>query len=319
MSAYSTLAREGYVRGNRRGGTMVISTRLTDAPESLPLEGRLMAIADELVAVAAELGMSPSDIGSLVEGHARLGRSRHALGICFVECNPTSLSYFVDVLEREFGVSVVPALLSDLTRPSTIGFEALDCVISTFYHLSDVRRALRSLGISIELFAIAVRPHLSVVDALEDLPPGSSVGVAYVSSGDDGSVTEQRLQRMTEAVEQTKVRGLKVRPILVTGRPRASLFKGLDALVVRPENIAAVRSAIPKNVRVIEFINVLDSSSKHFLREVFRILAARPKDQDGRQAPGAALTRRTGVRRGFARCRRRSRTDPLTDGPSHHR
>ena len=220
---------------------------------------------------------SPADIGSLVEGHARLRRNHNTLGVCFVECNPTSLSYFVEQLEREFGLRIVPALLSDLTTPGSIEFDRLDCVISTFYHLSEVRLALRSLGVSKELFAIAVRPHLSVVDALEALPPGSSVGVAYVSTGIDRVAVEQRLLRMTEAVEQTKVRGLKVRPILLSDNPSPTLFKGLDALVVRPENIGAARDAIPKTVRVIEFINVLDNSAKHFLREVFADLSSRPR------------------------------------------
>lgn len=280
MSAYSTLAREGYVRGNRRGGTRVVSTRLASTAEVPPMQERLMAIADELVAAASHLGMSPSELGSLVEHHARIRGSRQGLQVCFVECNPASLGYFVEQLEREFGITVVPALLSDLGSPGAVDFEALDCVISTFYHLPEVRRALQAQSTSTELFAIAVRPHLSVVDALEDLPVGSTVGVAYVSSGSDQRNTEDRLRRMTETVEQTKVRGIKVRAVLLSERPAPDAFRGLDAVVVRPENIGEVRGAIPRNIRVIEFINVLDASAKHFLREVFTDLSARPS-RDG--------------------------------------
>jgi DNA-binding transcriptional regulator YhcF (GntR family) len=278
MSAYSMLSRDGYVRGNRRGGTQVIRTHLADEPATVSLDARLMALADELVTAAAQLGLAPAEIGSLVEAHARLRRRESDLRVCFVECNPASLFYFVGELDREFGLTIVPALLQDLTPGGTLDLAGLDCVISTFYHLSEVRRLLRAMNVSIEFFAIAVRPHLSVVEALEDLPPGSSVGVAYASTGDDRTAMEHRLLRMTEAVEHTKVRGLKVRPILVGSRPTAALFDGLDAIVVRPENIAAVRSAIPAPVRVIEFVNVLDSSSKHFLREVFADLTARPRD-----------------------------------------
>ncbi|MBX3032112.1 MAG: GntR family transcriptional regulator [Chloroflexi bacterium] len=277
MSAYSTLAREGYVRGNRRGGTRVVGMRMGDPAEVPPLQGRLITLADELVDAGAKLGMRPEEIGSLVEHHARLRAERQALGVCFVECNPTSLSYFVDQLEHEFGIRIQPALLSDLGLDSSIDFSGLDCVISTFYHLSEVRRALQARGSTIELFAIAVRPHLSVVDALEGLPPGSLVGVAYMSSGSDRALMEERLRRMTEAVEQTKVRGIRVKPILVGGSPDPRAFEGLAAVVVRPENIAQVRSAIPDDVRVIEFTNMLDASAKHFLREVFTDLAVRPR------------------------------------------
>lgn len=277
MSAYSALARDGYVRGNRRGGTRVISSRV-DEPDQPPLEGKLLELADTLVGAAQDLGLTPSSIGSLIEARAQLLRDRSGLRVCFVECNNASLGYFVGELKHEFGISARPVLLQDLRTTGAVNLADVDCVVSTFYHLSEVRRALRSIDVSTELFAIAVRPHLSVVEALERLPQGSEVGVAYATT-DDGTAMEQRLRRMTEAVQQTKVRGLRVRPILVGDPPDATLFTGLDAVVVRPENIAAVRGAIPASVAVIEFVNVLDSAAKHFLREVFADLTARPRSR----------------------------------------
>lgn len=282
MNAYSALARDGYVRGNRRGGTRVIGTG-ADAPRQEPVDRRLLEIADQLVVTAQELGMAPASLGSFVEARAQLIRSQASLRVCFVECNSASLGYFVGELDREFGLATMPILLEDLGTRDDFDLSGVDCVVSTFYHLSEVRRSLRRAGASTELFAIAVRPHLSVVEALERLPMGSEVGVAYAGAGEAGIPIEERLRRMTEAVQQTKVRGLRVRPIMVGDETDPAVFAGLAAIVVRPENIAAVRSVIPADVAVIEFVRVLDGASKSFLREVFADLALR--SQEGRPSP----------------------------------
>ena len=56
-------------------------------------------------------------------------------------------------------VSVVPVLLRDLGAAVHRGeMTDADCVVSTFFHLSEVRRTLQGLGVAAELFAIAVRP-----------------------------------------------------------------------------------------------------------------------------------------------------------------
>jgi hypothetical protein len=68
---------------------------------------------------------------------------------------------------------------------------------------------------------------------------------------------------------------LRVVPLLLTEIPGESVFSALDALVVRPENIAPVRSAIPRAAVVIDFVNELDEASRRFLEEVFDDLRSR--------------------------------------------
>jgi hypothetical protein len=176
-------------------------------------------------------------------------------------------------MREAFEVEVVPVLLRDLEDVAAAGeFSSGDCIVSTFFHLSEIRRKLHDLNIQTELFAIAVRPHLSMLDALERLPRGSALGVAYV--GDDEFAAD-RLQRMTEAVQHVGLRSITVRPLLLAGTPASAVFRGLDALVVRPDNIAAVRAAIPKRMQVIEFLNEMDAASRQFLREVLEDLKRR--------------------------------------------
>jgi hypothetical protein len=149
----------------------------------------------------------------------------------------------------------------------------LDCVVSTFFHLSEVRRLLRD-SVDAELFAIGVRPHLSVLDALERLARKSSVGVMYYERPGDLFAAE-RLARMTEAVAHAGVRELRVRPVLVRSALSARDTAGLDALVIRPENVAPIRQKLPPQLPVIEFLNDLDVASRQFLGEVFDDLAMR--------------------------------------------
>ena len=111
-----------------------------------------------------------------------------------------------------------------------------------------------------------------MLDQLERLPRGSTVAVAYL--GDDEFAVE-RLQRMTEAVEHVALRHMRVRSLLLPAAPEPSAYEGLDALVVRPDNIAEVRSTIPDRIRVIEFLNEMDAASREFLRDVLKDLHAR--------------------------------------------
>src|SRR5581483_2262153 len=106
--------------------------------------------------------------------------------------------HYVGEITREFDVRVVPLLMSELADPANRPvLDGADCVVSTFFHLSEVRRTLRAIELAPELFAIAVRPHLSVLEQLEQLPRGSRVGVAYVS---EDAFAAERLRRMTEAL-----------------------------------------------------------------------------------------------------------------------
>jgi GntR family transcriptional regulator len=271
LSAYALLAEEGYVSGHRGGGTVVVSARATRVAED-HFNPELLALVDHLVERAATMGLTPDQMGALVASHARMTEPV-VLRVSFVECNPHSLEHYVSQIKREFDVTVVPVLLRDLGAAAEGGeLATADCIISTFFHLSEVRRTLQECGVKIELFAIAVRPHLSMLDQLERLPHGSTVGIAYL--GDDEFALD-RLLRMTEAIEHVGLRHVQVKSLLLHAAPEPAAFGGVDALVVRPDNIAGVRSAIPRGLRVIEFVNEMDGASREFLREVLNDLRAR--------------------------------------------
>ncbi len=272
LSAYAILAAESLVAGRRGGGTLVAMPAQTTEKHTSQFNPELLALIDGLVTKGSSLGLSADQMAALVASHARIHTTTQ-LQVAFVECNPHSLEHYVDEIAREFDVHIVPLLIRDVTDPgSRASLDAADCVVSTFFHLSEVRRALRDIDVTTELFAIAVRPHLGVLEQLERLPRGSRVGVAYVS---EDAFAAERLQRMTEALEHAGLRSIKFDPLLLRTDSDGVAFDGFDALVVRPENFAAVRRLVPDGLAVIEFVNELDAASRQFLREIFQDLRGR--------------------------------------------
>ena len=275
LKAYLVLAREGVLEGRRGGGTVVIGPAQDGRGGARRIPPSLAEQVKRLVASSDELGVAATDLVAFVSRQLDVRRRHTDLRVGFVECNPESVSYYVGRLRDEFGVTVVPALLGELRKISLEGgMRDLDCIVSTFFHLSEVRRLLRETRIESELFAIGVRPHLSVLEAVERLPRRSTVGVMYYERPGDLFAAE-RLARMADAVGGAGVRELRVRPVLVRGALAPTHTEGLDALVVRPENIAPIRDVLPRSIPIIEFINDLDAASLQFLGEVFDDIALR--------------------------------------------
>jgi GntR family transcriptional regulator len=288
LRAYMVLAREGVFEGRRGGGTVVIGP--TREPRTgVRVPPQLVEQISQLVASSSELGVKTGDLLAYISRQSDVRTRRSDLRVAFVECNPESLDHYVGRIREEFGVNVTPVLLSGVAEIARKGgLRGLDCIVSTFFHLSEVRRLLRDTT-QVELFAIGVRPHLSVLDALERLARKSSVGVMYYERPGDLFAAE-RLARMAEAVAHAGVRELRVRPVLVRSALNARDTAGLDALVVRPENVAPIRQKLPPSIPVIEFVNDFDVASRHFLGEVFDDLALR--HAHGGLAPQAAARAR---------------------------
>jgi GntR family transcriptional regulator len=273
LRAYMVLAREGVFEGRRGGGTVVIGP-MRETRTDVRVPPQLAEQVSQLVAASSDLGVKTVDLLAYISRQSDVRTRRSDLRVAFVECNPESLDHYVGRIREEFGVEVAPVLLSAVAETARKGgLRGLDCIVSTFFHLSEVRRLLRDTT-AVELFAIGVRPHLSVLDALERLARKSSVGVMYYERPGDLFAAE-RLARMAEGVAHAGVRELRVRPVLVRSALNARDTAGLDALVVRPENVAPIRQKLPPSIPVIEFVNDFDVASRHFLGEVFDDLALR--------------------------------------------
>ena len=82
-----------------------------------------------------ELGLSPGEISSLAYHHS-LQVERLDVKISFVECNAERAEYFARELSEQLDIPT-PLVLSEFV-PADLSDD--DLVLTTFYHLSEVRK-----------------------------------------------------------------------------------------------------------------------------------------------------------------------------------
>jgi GntR family transcriptional regulator len=300
VKAYQELERAGYVATFNGRGTFVAETPRAAETQA---HRELIRDLDSVVRHGLSLGLTPRELGNLVMMRAEAILAADAtVSVLLLECNSRSLDYYAGELQRELGVEVVPMLIEeldgDITLEAPARAAACDIVICSFHHLVEFRRKIRRWPQlrSLELFAMAVRPHLEVVSRLMALPTGTRLGVVYCN---DEPYAESRLQLMTDAVGRTILKNIEITPILFdSSAPDPRAFDGVDALFVRPANIASVRANAPAGVEIVEFSYVLDSASARMLREVVAEIRAQkapsppavstPPSNDGAAAGGAS-------------------------------
>jgi GntR family transcriptional regulator len=257
QKAYRTLQRQNVIVTDHRRGTFVGSVK----PLPRRASERLFQLMDQLVLEAERTNVDGPDLATMVQVHATRLKALRSRSVIFVECNATSLAHYQQEIEKTVGIGVQPVLLEDVTK--AVATDTSSFVVTTFFHYADVRRRL--LGRGSELVAISVKPHLEVLQQLNSLKPGTSLGVVYLT---DDPYAATRLQRMHDAVKHLGLEHVTVQQVAVTPSATEMEFAGLDAVLIRPENISLVRKFIPRGVRVIEWKNTLDEASVQLLREM---------------------------------------------------
>lgn len=283
LSAYGELARAGYVYFQPGRGTFV-AARSPQAANSPSVQAFLDAITTPLLR-ALQAGTRPDELGLAVQTQAR-ALAAGSLGVVtagFFECNQDRLTYYATRLRERLQIEIEPILIADLDQPDGViaRLGGCDFLISTFFHLAEVRLKLRRLPepVQRELFAIAMQPHLSALSQIASLPRGSILGIVYC---EDENFTEQRLQAMKDAISHAHAPNIvEVRTIFVQGVPDKDSFRGCTALLVRPENKALLPDWLPRSLPVIEFANVLDAASVQMLREVVQEFRNMKRERTG--------------------------------------
>ena len=125
-------------------------------------------------------------------------------------------------------------------------------VLTTFFHLSEVRRLARPLGV--EVVAIVVAPHVTTLVQLAGIPKGKRVGVLYSTMDQAEGIRDSLLQS-----------GLRDIEVLKAPTPRE--LEKVDVVVV-PSEMPELGEQVNGGVDVIEFGNVLDEASTRMVGEV---------------------------------------------------
>jgi hypothetical protein len=194
------------------------------------------------------LGLAPEEISSLAY-HFSLHAEQLQVNVAFVECNEERASYFAEELSDRLGLPVRPLVLGHFDAEQEFD---VDLVLTTFFHLSEVRRLARRK--KAEVVAIVVAPHVMTLVRLAQVPKGKRVGVLY-------STTDQAVGIRDSLVQS----GLK--NIEVLEQPTEEELSRVDVVVV-PSEMPELKDRINGAVDVIEFGNVLDESSTRMVAEV---------------------------------------------------
>lgn len=251
VHAYSELREMGLIESKGRNGMVVVGEE--QARSTSATRDRAREIVERAVHECMELGLGPEDIHELLTSMSGWVAS-FAPTVAFVECNVDRAEYFADELRTHLRMGVTPLVLGEFDA------EAIEAqlVLTTFYHLAEVRRLFRGTGA--EVVAIVVAPHLQTLVQIARVPKNRAVGLWYS--------TEDQAASMRDSFAQTGVTNVRV----IESGTDAEL-EDVDLLVV-PTETPAIKEKVAGRVRVLEYGNVLDAASLRMVKEVIRELQA---------------------------------------------
>lgn len=243
--AYAELGELGLVESRGRSGTTVVGPG--PAQESSPARDQAREILESAARECIELGLTAAEIQPLVMSLAMRAEDE-SLKVSFVECNADRAKYFAGELEGHLGLKVKPLVLGEFDPES----EQADLVLTTFFHLAEVRGLLRRP--ETEVVAIVVAPHVQTLVQIAAVPKNRAVGIWY--STDDQAIS------IRDSLTGSGIENIKV----LHGTEDSDL-EDVD-LVVIPNEMPQLKSRLEGHIKVIEFGNVLDAASIRMVTEV---------------------------------------------------
>ncbi|NRQ49611.1 GntR family transcriptional regulator [Aeromicrobium stalagmiti] len=249
--AYATLRDAGLVESRRRNGMVVIGGKR--ARSSSVARDRARAALESAARECSELGLSATQIQALAV-NATIRAEHDRVSVSFVECNADRAAYFAEELEQHLGLTVTPLVLGELD-PATVH---PDLVLTTFFHLAEVRALLRRPRT--DVVAIVVAPHVQTLVQIAQVPSDRTVGIWY-------STQDQALS-IRDSLAQSGITNIRVLQDAADDE-----LTDLD-LVVIPSEMPQLKQRLEGRVRVIEFGNVLDAASIRMVADVVRDLQA---------------------------------------------
>jgi GntR family transcriptional regulator len=267
-SAYKELEADGILISTQGKGTFVTDSDAVIRRESR--KDRLLKIIDIAIEEAAELGFHINEFNILA--NQRVMEKKEMLSkvrVSFIECNKEQLDHFSKDLHLDPGVSIIPVLLDDFRRePDEINtlIASTDLVLTTFFHLQEVKELVTIKGI--DIIGIALDPQLETIVKIARLPKGTKLGIVSLSDI-FGSKIKGSLKRA--GIDHLDISATTTKDADILG----TFVEQADAIVVSPNRHKEVSGLNNKHKLEIEFrylpdagsINVVKSALLEFKRK----------------------------------------------------
>ncbi|WP_419999953.1 GntR family transcriptional regulator [Streptomyces boninensis] len=260
--AYADLSELGLVESHGRSGTRVVGPG--PAQDTSPARDQARAVLEQAARECIELGLSAAEIQSLVMGLA-MRAEENLLKVSFIECNDDRAKYFASELGGHLGLKVKPLVLGAFVPEE----EQADLVLTTFFHLAEVRGLFRKL--KSEVVAIVVAPHVQTLVQIASVSKKRKVGIWYR--------TDDQAQLVQDSLTQAGLSNITI----LHGTEDDDL-KGTE-LVVIPSEMPELKASLEDRVKVLEFGNVLDAASIRMVAEVVSDMQAAKRG--GAQEPAS--------------------------------
>jgi GntR family transcriptional regulator len=244
--AYQELRDAGYIESRGRSGMVVTGGR--KARQHAAARSRAREVLSEAAQECVTLGLSPEEVSSLAY-HFSLHAEQLQVTVAFVECNEERAAYFAKELSSRLEVPVRSLVLGRFDPAVEFG---VDLVLTTFFHLSEVRRLARESHA--EVVGIVVAPHVTTLVRLAQVPKRQRVGVLYSTKDQAVGIRDSLIQSGLKNIE-------------VLDEPSDAELERVDVVVV-PSEMPELKALLNGKVDVIEFGNVLDESSTRMVAEV---------------------------------------------------
>jgi len=241
--AYGELGKRGLVTSQGRRGMVVRESGR--ARERMAARESAHKVLADAVARCLELGLPPEEIASLAYQQS-LHAKRTEVRLAFVECNRERADALAADLSEAIEAPIRPLVLDEIEPPDV---QASDLVVTTFYHLAEVRKAVRDLAPDAppEVLGIVIGPHVRTLVRLSQIPRGERIGIYYT--------TEEQAHGIRQSLADTGFDEVDV----ITGPDDPQIAR--CAVVIVPSETPELGERIRGVAPLVEYGNVLDAGS----------------------------------------------------------
>jgi hypothetical protein len=231
-------------------------------------EGRAARSLERLVEDALDrarrLGFTHEELLATIAARAPHGRAHRPVKAraLLIECNQPELAHYREQLEAELPLQIDRLLVDELESRLLAGphfIEAYRVVITTFFHIHEVKQALPANGPPV--VALLSGANISTLLRLTELPEGTTVGL--VCNTPTGS---------TNLLSSVQSAGLShLVPVLASADDPWSIDRMLQktrTVVCSEQAVDRLRERVPLDVEVILCHRRLDDGGIEMLRDL---------------------------------------------------